>query len=93
MLGPLGALVKGGIEVYRNWDTIKEKAGELKDNIANMVTNIILKWDSFKASTQEILGDVFSWIEGKWNSIKNTGAGVLEFYLGIFLNYKKSLTG
>ncbi|EHO21177.1 phage tail tape measure protein, TP901 family, core region [Fusobacterium necrophorum subsp. funduliforme 1_1_36S] len=84
MLGPLGALVKGGIEVYRNWDTIKEKAGELKDNIANMVTNIILKWDSFKASTQEILGDVFSWIEGKWNSIKSTGAGVLEFYLGIF---------
>lgn len=84
MLGPLGALVKGGIEVYRNWDTIKEKARELKDNIANMVTNIILKWDSFKASTQEILGDVFSWIEGKWNSIKNTGAGVLEFYLGIF---------
>lgn len=84
LMGPLGWIVKAGMTVYRNWDTIKEKAGELKDKIANMVTNILLKWDNFKAATKEILGNVFKWMEDKWNSIKEVGAAVADFFIGIF---------
>ena len=84
LMGPLGWIAKAGITVYRNWDTIKEKAGELKDKIANMVTNILLKWDNFKAATKEILGNVFKWMEDKWNSIKEVGAAVADFFIGIF---------
>ena len=83
-MGPLGWIVKAGMTVYRNWDTIKQKAGELKDKIANMVTNILLKWDNFKAATKEILGNVFKWMEDKWNSIKEVGAVVADFFTGIF---------
>ena len=83
-MGPLGWIVKAGMTVYRNWDTIKQKAGELKDKIANMVTNILLKWDNFKAATKEILGNVFKWMEDKWNSIKEVGAAVADFFTGIF---------
>ena len=84
LMGPLGWIAKAGITVYRNWDTIKEKAGELKDKIANMVTNILLKWDDFKTATKEILGNVFKWMEDKWNSIKEVGAAVADFFIGIF---------
>lgn len=83
-MGPLGWIVKAGMTVYRNWDTIKQKAGELKDKIANMVTNILLKWDSFKAATKEILGNVFKWMEDKWNNLKEVGAAVADFFTGIF---------
>ena len=83
-MGPLGWIVKAGMTVYRNWDAIKQKAGELKDKIANMVTNILLKWDNFKAATKEILGNVFKWMEDKWNSIKEVGAAVADFFTGIF---------
>ena len=83
-MGPLGWIVKAGMTVYRNWDTIKQKAGELKDKIANMVTNILLKWDNFKAATKEILGNVFKWMEDKWNNLKEVGAAVADFFTGIF---------
>ncbi len=83
-LGPIGALIKGGMEIYRNWDKIKAKAAELKEKIANMITNLVLKWDNFKTSIKNILGNVFNWMEEKWNNLKEVGAAVADFFTGIF---------
>ena len=84
LMGPLGWIAKAGITVYRNWDTIKEKAGELKEKIASMVTNIVLKWENFKAASMEILGSVFKWMDEKWTSLKETGMAIADFFTGIF---------
>ncbi|WP_018923866.1 hypothetical protein [Salsuginibacillus kocurii] len=58
MMNPLGAvialigiLVGVGISLYRNWDTVREKAGELWDTISET-------WDSLKESTKETWEDV-----------------------------------
>lgn len=84
LLGPLGWIVKSGMTIYRNWDTIKEKAGELKEKIVEMISNIVLKWENFKAASKEILGNVFKWMEDKWNNIKEIGGSVADFFLGVF---------
>ena len=84
LMGPLGWIAKAGITVYRNWDTIKEKAVELKEKIASMVTNIVLKWENFKAASMEILGSVFGWIDEKWTKLKETGMAIADFFTGIF---------
>jgi len=87
-MGPIGWIVKGGMEIYRNWDKIKEKAAELKEKVANMITNLVLKWDNFKATIKNILGNVFNWMEEKWNNIKDIGGKVADFFVGIFEKIK-----
>ncbi len=42
----VAGLVAGGIAIYKNWDTIKEKAGELRDGVAE-------KWNDIKANVDE----------------------------------------
>ena len=50
--GPVGivvaiaAAVAAGIALWKNWDTVKEKAGELKDAVVE-------KWNAFKEKTSE----------------------------------------
>ena len=84
LMGPIGWIVKGGMEIYRNWDKIKAKAAELKEKVANMITNLVLKWDNFKATVKNIFGNVFNWMEEKWNNLKEVGAAVADFFTGIF---------
>ena len=88
LMGPIGWIVKGGMEIYRNWDKIKAKAAELKEKVANMITNLVLKWDNFKATIKNILGNVFNWMEEKWNNIKDIGGKVADFFVGIFEKIK-----
>ena len=82
------ALVAAGYLLYKNWDKIKAKAAELKEKVANMITNLVLKWDNFKASIKNILGNVFNWMEEKWNNIKDIGGKVADFFVGIFEKIK-----
>lgn len=53
------AIVAAGVLIYKNWDTIKEKAGELKDEF-------IKEWNSIK----EKAGELKDSINEKWDSIK-----------------------
>lgn len=75
-----GAVVAAGVLIYKNWDTIKAKAIELKDNIQG-------KWEEIKTSTTEtwnsVKDNVSNSIDGikssameKWTSIKTTVASV-----------------
>jgi len=74
LTGPIGIAVAAivgitavGIALWQNWDTIKEKAGELKNNISQRWTemgeNTTQKWDEINAS-----------IGGKWESLKGNTA-------------------
>lgn len=68
LAGPVGAVmavVGVGILLYKNWDTIKEKAGELKDNISK-------RWDDIKTATSEKWENVKETVSDKWENIKTS---------------------
>lgn len=51
IIAVIGAVVAAGVLLYKNWDTIKEKAGELADNISE-------KWSAFKEKASEVWGGI-----------------------------------
>ncbi|MGF7184426.1 TP901 family phage tail tape measure protein [Desulfitispora alkaliphila] len=78
LTGPIGIAVAAivgitavGVALYKNWDTIKEKAGELKDAIAE-------RWNSIKESTAEAWENVKAGISERWNSIKESTSETLS---------------
>lgn len=59
----IGALVAAGILLYKNWDTIKAKALELKDKLTQV-------WDNIKAAISNKVTEIKTAISTKWNEIK-----------------------
>lgn len=67
IIAVIGAVVAIGVTLYKNWDTIKEKAHELKEKISE-------KWNQIKESTHELVESM----KEKWASIKETAASAVE---------------
>lgn len=59
----IGAVIAVGVLLYKNWDTIKQKAGELKDWIGE-------KWEGIKTATSETWEGIKSTIGEKWDAVK-----------------------
>lgn len=62
-IGAITAIIAIGVALYMNWDTIKEKAGQLKDSIVE-------KWNNIKTNTSEAWENVKSTIGEKWDNVK-----------------------
>lgn len=89
----IGALIAVGVLLYKNWDTIKAKALEvkewvvekwtaLKDGVVNAVTNIrdkvLFYWNALKLGVQVIINTIKSTVSGVWDSIKAKTIGTFE---------------
>lgn len=61
----IGALVAVGVTLWKNWDKIKEKAGQLGGWISE-------KWDGIKEATSNVWTAVTEWLVGVWESIKTS---------------------
>lgn len=93
LAGPIGIAVAAivgitavGIALWKNWDTIKEKAGELKDNIsqrwAEMQENTTQKWEEIKTSVGE-----------KWTNLKEeTGQSLTNIKESIGIGWEEVKT-
>lgn len=86
-------IVAAGILLYKNWDTIKEKATQLKDWIVGT-------WDSLKTKTEEFWEGIKSSVTDKLDAIKEKWEGVKEFFknpikgtVNIIQSVKERLTG
>lgn len=67
IIGVIGAVVAAGVLLYKNWDTIKQKAHELKEKISE-------KWDQIKEKTHELVEG----IKEKWAGFKENATSAVE---------------
>lgn len=89
----IGALIAVGVLLYKNWDTIKAKALEvkewviekwtaLKDGVVNAVANIrdkvLFYWNALKLGVQVIINAIKSTVSGVWDSIRAKTIGTFE---------------
>lgn|GEM_PF-3026929 len=75
----IAALVAGGVALYRNWDTIKEKAKELWAKIVGIgntiKTSLVTIWTNIKTSAIEKWNDI---IGGIVNTVANAKNAIIE---------------
>lgn len=57
----IGALVAAGVALYKNWDTIKEYAGQLKDKLVSV-------WDTIRTS----VGAKVEELRAGWDNLKHS---------------------
>lgn len=76
LTGPVGiviaaitALIAIGVLLYKNWDTIKAKAGEIKDWIVE-------KWTALKDSVVQAVENLKAKVTAAWDAIKSTSQSV-----------------
>lgn len=74
LAGPIGiaiaaiaALIAIGVLLYKNWDTIKAKAIEIKNNV-------VATWNGLKASVIAAVNTLKASLSAAWNSIKATAS-------------------
>lgn len=73
LTGPVGivvaiaAVIAAGVALWKNWDTVKEKAGELKENVAQ-------KWEDLKTAAQQKFDGIKNAISEKWDGIKQAAS-------------------
>lgn len=71
-----GAVVGAGVLIYKNWDTIKEKAGQLKDWVGEKWENIKEKtsetWNNVKETMSDTFGKAKDWVVEKATNIKDS---------------------
>lgn len=67
----IGALIGVGIALYKNWDTIKEKAGELKDWITE-------KWNGIKEGVSNAWNGIKEGASNAWNGIKEAVSNAIQ---------------
>lgn len=68
------AVVAAGVLIYKNWDTIKEKAAELNDAIKNkfeeIKTTVHDKWEEIKQKTSEAWDNVKQKSMETWDAVR-----------------------
>lgn len=89
----IAAVVAIGIALYKNWDTIKAKALELKENIVNawntakeavstamqtLKTDVIQGWETLKTDVATKIEEIKTNISTKWDEVKSTVTGKIE---------------
>lgn len=86
IIGIIAGIIAVGVLLYKNWDTIKEKALELKDwvvekwtalkdgvvnAIASVKEKVLYYWEALKLGMSIILNAISTTVTNVWNGIKN----------------------
>lgn len=69
VIAVIAAIIAIGVLLYQNWDTIKAKAGEIKDWIVE-------KWNALKEGVTNAVNALKQGVSNAWNAIKSTASSV-----------------
>ena len=78
VVAAIGALIAIGVAVYKNWDTIKEKATEIWGAICDFFSQT---WESIKAGATAVWTAIKDFFSTLWETIKelfSTVLGIIE---------------
>ena len=64
VVAAIAAVIAIGVALYKNWDTIKEKAGQIKDFLSET-------WDNIKTSVSDKIDEISNKVTEKFSAIKN----------------------
>lgn len=101
----IGAVIAIGVLLYKNWDTVKEKAAQLgewvsgkfqalKEAVCNAVDGFK---DKFPAAFEFIKGVFMGWwttVQGVIDGVKQVFQGIIDFVAGVFTgDWSRALEG
>lgn len=101
----IAAVIAIGVLLYKNWDTVKEKAGQLKDWVTgkfnelkeNISKAVQAFADKFPAAFAFISSVFESWRQTVGNvisGVKQVFQGIIQFFTGVFTgDWQKALDG
>lgn len=72
----IAALVAAGIALWRNWDTVKEKAAQLGDFLEE-------KWEWIKTSAKNAVDGIVGWFKDGFDSLVGIVMGPIEKITGL----------
>lgn len=84
----IGLLVAAGVALYKNWDSVKQGASDLWNNISGFFGNIGSKisdtWNNAKEKTKETWSNITSTIEKNGGGIKGILNAATEGYISLW---------
>ncbi len=101
----IGAVIAIGVLLYKNWDTVKEKASQLGERIVNVFNNLKEKASEAIQKFAEKFPAAFAFISSVFEAWKNTITnvisgikqvfqGIIQFFKGVFTgDWKSALEG
>lgn len=89
-IGAITALIAVGVLLYKNWDTIKSKANELKTNISNIFNSIKKTISDIVNAITSFVVDKFDWL---LDGIADIMDGMKRVFLGDLGGIKQIFTG
>lgn len=78
VIAAIAGLVAAGVLIYKNWDTIKEKAAELWQKI-------VTAWENLKASTTKIWGNIKQFLADWWPTLLGIITGPVGLVAGLIV--------
>lgn len=73
VVAAIGGLIAVGILLYKNWDTVKEKAIEIWTSIKDFFART---WDNIKQTANRVWTSITSVLSSIWERIKNTASSL-----------------
>lgn len=76
VVAAIGALVAAGVALWRNWDTVKEKAAQLGAFLSE-------KWEGIKTATKNTIDSVVNFFKNGFDSLVGIVTGPIEKVTGL----------
>ena len=101
----IGAIIAIGVLLWKNWDTVKEKAGQLgswlgekfnaiKESVGNAIESFKNKFPVAFAFVEGVFNGWKATIDGVIGGVKQAFQGVIDFVQGVFTgNWSQALEG
>jgi len=84
IIAAIAALIAIGVLIWKNWDTIKEKAAQIWGAIKDFFANL---WESIKETAIGAWDAIKDFFSGLWDSIKEIFSNALAAIVDFFMTY------